>query len=242
MLEFQPIYELSEQRINHYECLIRMRGDGDMLYYPNDFIPVAEALGLIHQIDFWVVNRAFDLMRTLPGDIAIAINLSGNIFLDQNLYPLVERKLAETGIDPARVVFEITETSAISNFEQTKKMVVRLRELGCRFALDDFGAGFNSYSYLKHFPVDILKIDGGFIIDLDNDPVDQLLVKSMIDIAHSLGKQIVAEFVERQSTMTLLQEYGVDFVQGYLVGKPQTQLPMPLNAARRRAAADHADD
>ncbi|MDT8309857.1 MAG: EAL domain-containing protein, partial [Methylophaga sp.] len=167
---------------------------------------------------------------------------SGNIFLDQNLYPLVERKLSETGIDPARVVFEITETSAISNFEQTKKMVVRLRELGCRFALDDFGAGFNSYSYLKHFPVDILKIDGSFITDLDNDPVDQLLVKSMIDIAHSLGKQIVAEFVERQSTMTLLQEYGVDFVQGYLVGKPQAQLPMPLSAARRRAAVDHADD
>lgn len=242
VLEFQPIYELAEQRINHYECLIRMRGDGDMLYYPNDFIPVAEALGLIHQIDLWVINRAFDLMRTLPADIAIAINLSGNIFLDQNLYPLVERKLSETGVDPDRIVFEITETSAISNFEQTKKMVVRLRELGCRFALDDFGAGFNSYSYLKHFPVDILKIDGGFITDLDNDPVDQLLVKSMIDIAHSLGKQIVAEFVERQSTMLLLQEYGVDFVQGYLVGKPQTQLPMPLNAARRRAAADHEGD
>ncbi len=242
VLEFQPIYELAGQRINHYECLIRMRGDGDMLYYPNDFIPVAEALGLIHQIDLWVINRAFDLMRTLPVDIAIAINLSGNIFLDQNLYPLVERKLAETGVDPARVVFEITETSAISNFEQTKKMVIRLRELGCRFALDDFGAGFNSYSYLKHFPVDILKIDGGFITDLDNDPVDQLLVKSMIDIAHSLGKQIVAEFVERQSTMQLLQEYGVDYVQGYLVGKPQTQLPMPLNAARRRAVADHVND
>ncbi len=242
VLEFQPIYELAKQRINYYECLIRMRGDGDMLYYPNDFIPVAEAMGLIHQIDFWVVNQAFDLMRSLPADIAIAINLSGNIFLDQNLYPLVERKLSETGIDPTRVVFEITETSAISNFEQTKKMVVRLRELGCRFALDDFGAGFNSYNYLKHFPVDILKIDGGFITDLDNDSVDQLLVKSMIDIAHSLGKQVVAEFVERQSTMSLLQEYGVDFVQGYLVGKPQTHLPMPLNATRPPAAEDHADD
>ena len=95
------------------------------------------------------------------------------------------------------------------------------------FALDDFGAGFNSYRYLKHFPVDILKIDGGFIIDLDNDPVDQLLVKSMIDIAHSLGKKVVAEFVERASTMSLLKEYGVDFVQGYLIGKPQAGLPNP---------------
>jgi len=151
--------------------------------------------------------------------------LSGNIFLDQNLYPLVERKLLETGADPSRLVFEITETSAISNFEQTKQMVDRLRHLGCRFALDDFGAGFNSYSYLKHFPVDILKIDGGFITNLHNDPVDQLLVKSMIDISHSLGKKTVAEFVEDRETLKMLQEFGVDFVQGYLIGKPQRALP-----------------
>ena len=104
-------------------------------------------------------------------------------------------------------------------------MVKELRSLGCGFALDDFGAGFNSYSYLKHFPVDILKIDGGFITDLENDPVDQLLVKSMIDIAHGLGKKTVAEFVEHQSTMELLQDYGVDYIQGYLIGKPQAKLP-----------------
>jgi EAL domain-containing protein (putative c-di-GMP-specific phosphodiesterase class I) len=104
-------------------------------------------------------------------------------------------------------------------------MVMRLRSLGCRFALDDFGAGFNSYSYLKHFPVDVLKIDGGFITDLDNDPVDQLLVKSMIDIAHSLGKKTVAEYVERNSTLELLKNYGVDYVQGYLIGKPSDTLP-----------------
>jgi len=171
------------------------------------------------------VNRAFDLLSMMAPEISITINLSGNIFLDHNLYPLVEKKLAQTGIEPHRVVFEITETSAISNFEQTKAMVERLRSLGCRFALDDFGAGFNSYSYLKHFPVDILKIDGGFITNLINDSVDQLLVKSMIDIAHSLDKKVVAEYVENQQTMDLLQSYGVDFVQGYLVGKPQAYLP-----------------
>jgi len=225
VLEFQPIYSFETGDVSHYECLIRMRGENNILYYPNDFIPVAETMGLIHQIDLWVVNHAFDLMRTLPDDISIAINLSGNIFLDRELYPLVEKKLSQTGINPARIVFEITETSAISNFEQTKEMVVQLRSLGCSFALDDFGAGFNSYSYLKHFPVDILKIDGAFITDLDNDAVDQLLVKSMIDIAHGLGKKTVAEFVERQSTMDLLKEYGVDYIQGYLVGKPQSLLP-----------------
>ncbi len=225
LLEFQPIHSVASSEVTHYECLIRMRGEEGTLYYPNDFIPVAEAMGLIHQIDFWVVNHAFDLMSTMSSAISITINLSGNIFLDQNLYSLIEKKLADTGVEPNRVVFEITETSAISNFEQTKAMVERLRGLGCRFALDDFGAGFNSYSYLKHFPVDILKIDGGFITNLVNDPVDQLLVKSMIDIAHSLGKKTVAEFVEHQSTMDLLKSYGVDYVQGYLVGKPQASLP-----------------
>lgn len=224
LLEFQPIFALESAEVTHYECLLRMRGEGGVLYYPKEFIPVAEAMGLIHQIDFWVVDHALDLLRTMPEHIAFAINLSGNVFLDEKLYPLVQNKLKQTGIDPERVVFEITETSAISNFELTKRMVTSLRSLGCRFALDDFGAGFNSYSYLKHFPVDILKIDGGFITDLDSDPVDQLLVKSMIDIAHSLGKKTVAEFVERESTMELLRGYGVDFVQGYLVGKPQPDI------------------
>jgi EAL domain-containing protein (putative c-di-GMP-specific phosphodiesterase class I) len=104
-------------------------------------------------------------------------------------------------------------------------MVSQLRMLGCRFALDDFGAGFNSYNYIKHFPVDILKIDGSFITNLINDPVDQLLVKSMIDIAHSLKKKVVAEFVENEATLHLLESYGADFIQGYLVGQPQNDLP-----------------
>jgi len=225
VLEFQPIYALDSAEVTHYECLIRMRGEGGLLYYPKEFIPVAEAMGLIHQIDFWVIERAMDMLRTMPESISFAINLSGNVFLDEQLYPLVQQKLIQTGIDPARIVFEITETSAISNFELTKRMITSLRSLGCRFALDDFGAGFNSYNYLKYFPVDILKIDGGFITDLDNDPVDQMLVKSMIDIAHSLGKKTVAEFVERESTLELLRGYGVDFVQGYLVGKPQPKVP-----------------
>lgn len=224
ILEFQPIYDLKTESISHYECLIRMRGDDGVLYYPNDFIPVAEAMGLLRHIDFWTVGRAFDLMRTMPEEVSFTINLSSNAFLDESLYELVKEKLNNTGIDPDRVVFEITETSAISNMDATKRMVVSLRSLGCRFALDDFGAGFNSYSYLKHFPVDILKIDGGFITDLDNDPVDQLLVKSMIDIAHSLGKKTVAEYVERASTMDLLRNYGVDYVQGYLIGKPKGHL------------------
>ena len=224
LLEFQPIYSVEEDKVSHYECLIRMRGEDNTIYYPDDFIPVAEAMGLVQQIDLWVVNHVFDLMRSMPEDLSFTINLSGNIFLDQKLYPLVERKLAQTNIDPDRIVFEITETAAISNVEETKEMVNRLRSLGCRFALDDFGSGFNSYNYLKNFPVEILKIDGAFITDLESDPIDQVLVKSMIDIAHSLGKKTVAEYVEHQSTMDLLKSYGIDYIQGYLVGKPQVKL------------------
>lgn len=121
-------------------------------------------------------------------------------------------------------MFEINETSAISNFEQTKEMVVKIRSQGCRFALDDFGEGFNSYNYIKHLPVDILKINGTFITDLETESVDQLLVKSMIDIAHQLGKKTVAEFVETEGTMDLLKELGIDYIQGFLVGKPQATL------------------
>jgi len=224
LLEFQPIHAVETNEISHYECLIRMKGEDKTIYYPNEFIPVAEAMGLVQQIDLWVVNHVFDLMGSMPAHISFTINLSGNIFLDHQLFPLVERKLAQTGVDPDRIVFEITETAAISNFEQTKDKVNQLRSLGFRFALDDFGSGFNSYSYLKHFPVDILKIDGGFITDLENDEVDQLLVKSMIDIAHSLGKKTVAEYVEKQSTMDLLKRLGIDYIQGFLVGKPKKQL------------------
>ncbi len=223
-LEFQPIYSVETSRISHYECLIRMKGEEGTIYGPNDFIPVAEVMGLVQQIDLWVINHVFDLMRTMPEDISFNINLSGNIFLDHQLYPLVEKKLYETDVDPGRIVFEITETAAISNFEQTKSMVKKIRSLGCRFALDDFGAGFNSYNYIKHFPVDILKIDGSFITDLEGDSVDQLLVKSMIDIAHSLGKKTVAEYVEKQSTMDLLKKFGIDYIQGFLVGKPSRHL------------------
>ena len=224
LLEFQPIYCVASNSINHYECLIRMKGEGGTIYSPNEFIPVAEKMGLVEQIDLWVINHVFDLMSTMPTDIAFNINLSANIFLDHRLYPLVEKKFNETGVSPDRIVFEITETAAVSNFEQTKAMVNKLRTLGCSFALDDFGAGFNSYSYLKHFPVEILKIDGCFITDLETDMVDQILVKSMIDVAHSLGKKTVAEYVERQSTMDILKKLGIDYIQGYLVGRPQAAL------------------
>ncbi len=220
-LVFQPVISLPSHETTHYEALIRMIGNNQELISPINFIPVAERMGLIHDIDLWVVDHAIDVLRTLPVNLSLNINLSSHAFQDPALPPLIREKLATTGVDGKRITFEITETAAIANFSQTRNMITQLRTLGCRFALDDFGAGFNSFSYLKQFPVDYLKIDGAFITNLVNDPVDQTLVKSMTEVARTLGKRTVAEFVENSETLILLQEYGVDYAQGYYVGKPQ---------------------
>lgn len=127
-------------------------------------------------------------------------------------------------MEPSRITFEITETAAVANFDQTREMVARIRAFGCHFALDDFGTGFSSFNYLKNFPVDYVKIDGQFIQNLIDDETDQVLVKAMIEIAHKLGKRTVAEFVEKQSVFRLLESFGIDYVQGFLLGKPSREL------------------
>ncbi|MEW6353557.1 MAG: EAL domain-containing protein [Pseudomonadota bacterium] len=226
-LVFQPVLDIAMGKITHYEALIRMVDEDGQLLSPAVFISVAERMGLIQEIDFWVVGSAIDWLHELPrhhAHLAVNINLSAQALQNPSLTALVKDRLRTTGVRPERITFEITETAAIANFTQTRKMVNDLRALGCRFALDDFGAGFNSYSYLKHLPVDYLKIDGTFITHLVHDPVDQTLVKSMIEIAHTLGKKTVAEFVEDAPTLDLLKQYGVDYAQGYYLGKPQLGL------------------
>ena len=227
LLVFQPVLELKNKTITHYETLIRMIGsDGDLIE-PGNFIPVAEKMGLIHEIDLWVVNRAIDILHALPEkhkNTSFNINLSSHAFQDTALLPLLKEKLAKTGIQANRITFEITETAAIANFSQTREMIMNIRELGCRFALDDFGSGFSSFNYIKEFPVDYLKIDGAFISNLLHDQVDQTLIKSMIEIAKKLNKKTVAEFVENQKVLDLLIEYGADYAQGYFIGRPSPEL------------------
>ena len=227
LLVFQPVLDLNEKCVRHYEALIRMIGDDGTLIEPNNFIPVAESMGLIHDIDLWVVNKAIDILAELPDkhrDISFNINLSSRAFQDAALLPLLKEKLAQTGIHANRITFEITETAAIANFSQTREMILNIRELGCRFALDDFGSGFSSFNYIKEFPVDYLKIDGAFITNLLHDQVDQTLIKSMIEIAKKLNKKIVAEFVESKNVLDLLIEYGADYAQGFYIGKPSPEL------------------
>lgn len=223
-LLFQPIISAHDGIVRHYEALVRLIDDEGELITPAHFIPVAERISLIQEIDMWVTKRAIELLAKLAphqSDLIININLSTQILHHPGLLPLVRETIEKTGIEAQRITFEITETAAIASLAQTRNMLNQLRTLGCNFALDDFGAGFNSYSYLKHFPVDYLKIDGTFITNLVCDPVDQALVKSMIEVAHALGKKTVAEFVENAETLALLKSYGIDYVQGYYLGKPE---------------------
>jgi len=201
--------------------------DDGQTILPGGFMPAAERFGLIHSIDRWMVAKT---IRTLAGlrdeghTLHFAINLSGRAFEDASLLPLIKAVLKETGLDPSWLTFEITETAAIANLNAAVRFIEALREIGCRFALDDFGSGFCSFTYLKHLPVDTLKIDGSFVQSLPNAPVDQAMVKSMNQVAHALGKKTIAESVENIETLDLLKELGVDFAQGHYLGKPSSKI------------------
>ncbi|MGR9051390.1 MAG: putative bifunctional diguanylate cyclase/phosphodiesterase [Gammaproteobacteria bacterium] len=226
-LMFQPVVNLKSGEVSHYEALIRMKGFDNKVISPGEFIPVAERMGLIHNIDLWVVENAIDFLAALPNElsyISLSINLSGMAFQDDTLLPTIKRKLEVSWVQAGRITFEITETAAVDNFEQTREMINQIRSLGCHFALDDFGAGFCSFNYLKKFPVDYVKIDGQFIQNLTDDDTDQVLVKSMSQIAHQLGKKTIAEFIESPTVIKILNELGIDYGQGYLFGKPSLQL------------------
>jgi len=226
-LVFQPVVKLFDGDVSHYEVLIRLRGEDGVVINPNDFISTAERMGLIHGIDLWVVESAIDYLAALPielSHICLAINLSSVAFQDLALLPTVKQKLEMTGVRAERLTFEITETAAVENYKETRSMINHLRALGCHFALDDFGAGFCSFNYLKNFPVDYVKIDGQFIQNLVNDETDQMLVRSMHQIAKKMGKKTIAEFVECPKTINLLREIGINYGQGYIFGKPCEQL------------------
>ncbi|MGE5674535.1 MAG: EAL domain-containing protein [Mycobacterium leprae] len=223
VLHAQPIRDLHLDRTRHHELLLRMQGDQGELIPPKAFLDTAERFGLIRAVDRWVVTRAIRLVAERSQrdpDIVLEVNLSGRAFDDPELLSLISRELNATGINPHSLVFEITETAAISDIESAGKFVKTLKQLGCQFAIDDFGSGFASFYYLKHLPVDYLKIDGSFIHNLPNDPVDQHLVKGIVEVARGLGKKTMAEFVQDEATIRLLKEYGVDFAQGYYIGEP----------------------
>ena len=219
----QPILDIRKDEVTHHELLVRLPGESGELIPPGTFLYVAEQFGLIQAIDRWVIGQAARLIRRLHegGEtVTLSVNLSGSSITDASLLELVEDEIRATGIDPHALIFEVTETAAIVNIDKARRFAERLAELGCAFALDDFGAGFGSFYYLKHLPFDYLKIDGDFIRQLPASKPDQLTVEAIVQIAHGLGKRTVAEWVGDEATLRLLGRFGVDFAQGYYTGKP----------------------
>jgi diguanylate cyclase (GGDEF)-like protein/PAS domain S-box-containing protein len=223
LLEAQPIRDLESGEISQYELLIRMRGvDGDIIP-PAAFLYVAERFGMIGGIDSWVAGQAIDLIaehRRAGRDLRLEVNLSARSLGDPALLAAIESRIERTGIDPGRLIFEITETAAVASFAQARAFADRLRELGCGFALDDFGAGFGSFYYLKHLPFDYLKIDGEFVANCVRNPTDRLVIAAVVDIARGMGKKTIAEFVTDEPTQRVVESLGVDHAQGDFVGVP----------------------
>jgi len=214
----QPIMDVKTAQIVQHELLLRMNDPDEGVVAPGPFLAVAERLGLIGEIDRWVVRNGIQFAAS---GHPVEINLSGDSMTDQEMLKLIAAELKHSQVDPSIVTFEITETAAIANLQEAIQFANQLRQLGCKFALDDFGTGFGSFIYLKHLPVSILKIDGEFIHQLKDSEVDQRIVRAIVYIAEALGKQTVAEWVGDQETLQLLSSLNVDYAQGYYVGKPQ---------------------
>ena len=226
-LYYQKIVPV-DQKIGHgehYELLIRMHGKDGEVIPPGAFLPAAERFGLSAKIDHWVVSSAFTWLATHPAKQKklelCTINLSGQTLGNDDFMKYLIDKLDENLVDPNKICFEITETSAIANLSHAIRFIKKIREKGCRFALDDFGSGVSSFGYLKNLPVDFLKIDGAFVRDIKTDRIDRAMVKSINEIGQIMGKKTIAEFVENDAILQELKKIGVDYAQGYGIAKPR---------------------
>ena len=242
VLHAQPILPIASTTPPTFELLLRLPdGHGDLIP-PGTFLYNAERFGLITRIDQWVLAQAIGLLADSHAagvDLALTVNVSGRTITDPSLGAYVAGLLAEHAVTRDRLTIEITETAAITNIEHARTLARELRALGCRIALDDFGAGFASFYYLKHLEFDDLKIDGEFIRNLCATPSDQLIVSAVVDIARGLAARTIAEFVGDDETAALLASLGVDAGQGNHLGRPQT-LERVLPHLVSRSAAPHA--
>lgn len=231
----QPIVTTEGREAEYSEVLLRLLDEKNENIMPAGFLPAAERFGLANEIDQWVIVHAIDQLanhvKQTP-DMRYSINLSGQTLSDLSICDLIHKKINETGVRPGALMFEVTETAAIADMSAAADFLKRLNLIGCKTALDDFGSGLSSFAYLKDLPVDMVKIDGRFVKNIAENQVDQAMVKAMNEIAHAMGKQTIAEFVENEETMVLLKEYGVDFAQGYHLGIPQ-----PISQTEKKRAS-----
>lgn len=220
VLYFQKIVSLNNTQ-EHYEVLIRMFDDNGKTIPPNSFIPAAERFNIMSSVDNWVIKNTLSVMQEkIYSELNLSINLSGQSLSDLSFMRDCITKIKNSHVSPNRICFEITETAMIANLNSAIHSISTLRKLGCTIALDDFGSGLSSFSYLKNLPVDYLKIDGSLIKDMENDNVNISMVKSIIDIGQSMGLETIAEYVENQTILDILSDLKIDHVQGYGVAKP----------------------
>jgi diguanylate cyclase (GGDEF)-like protein len=222
-LATQPIRSLTSGGIERYELFLRMTGEDGELLPAASFIEAAERSGMVQELDRWVVARALELIaeRERAGSpVSLHMNLSGASLTDLSVLEFIERRLDEGEADPARCTFEITQTARVEDYETAGAFADRLCEFGCEVAIDDYGAGFGPFAYLKKVPFDVIKIDGTFVRDMSRNDADQLVVEAIVRIARGLGKRTIAEFVEDEDTTKMLRDYGVDMAQGFHLGRP----------------------
>jgi diguanylate cyclase (GGDEF)-like protein len=242
VIHYQPIVDVRTGRPTHYEVLLRMRTGPKQLVPPAAFLPAASRFGLMTDVDQWVIRNAMQALakfRAAGQDLTFTLNISGNIFEDADLYGCIEENLKVCHLPPESIILEITEQVAVRNIATAADQIAEISKLGCKFAIDDFGAGYSSYTYLKSLPVDYIKIDGSFIKNLATDLVDKTIVSSISQIAQATNKKTIAEHVPNAATFKVLHELEVDFAQGYYVGKPAARpsprsIPVPITSPRPR--------
>ena len=242
MLRYQPIVCIATGETTHHEVLLRMRSDNGAMISPDAFLPAAVRFGLMAEIDTWLIETAIaELARYRQDalDLRFSVNLSANAFEAENLTAFVLSQLKRHAVPPDCVTFEITESLAMRHLNHVEKQVAGLRELGCEVSLDDFGTGYSSFSYLQKLPVDYIKIDGSFIKDLVRNPVDQKMVRMIGEIGRAAGMKTVAEYVQSGSAFTLLGSLGIDYAQGFYIGRPtatpiRKTMPVPIDSRQKR--------
>jgi EAL domain-containing protein (putative c-di-GMP-specific phosphodiesterase class I) len=239
MLAFQPVVDATGHRTRWYECLLRMRDRAGELVPAGKFIPVVEQLGLMRAIDRHVLDLAIADLAAHP-DVTLALNISGLTAADRSWLRALVAHLRGRPEVARRLIVEITETAALHDIEDTARFVAAVRELGCRVAIDDFGAGYTTFRHLKALTVDIVKIDGSFIRHICDSPEDQLFVRNLLSLARAFSLETVAECVEDAPAASFLAAEGLDFLQGWHFGKPEIEpdwRTAPNPAARSAVAA-----
>ncbi|MGZ5381895.1 MAG: putative bifunctional diguanylate cyclase/phosphodiesterase, partial [Thermoanaerobaculia bacterium] len=235
VLHYQPIFHFKSGRAAHFEALLRLKEGSDDLIAPAMFLPAAERFGLMPHVDRWVVDHVIDVLMKHP-DVEIFVNLSGTSLGDESLLSHIEKRVTSTGLPAGRLAFEITETAAVRDIVVAREWMRRVKDRGCRFALDDFGIGFSSFSYLQSMPADYVKIDGSFIRGVETDPAARALVRAIDTVAHTLGKVTIAECVENVDSVKTLLELGVEYGQGFALGMPAPERSLRDGPTQRQAS------